>query len=176
MFALISYPVLFEPAFNTHSNPHVELELRHFCRPLRVYGLQVESGGAVGVPLGPPANPCPIKTWQAGYLWVRGAQPLQEAGADPAPSAAAVFPPTAKTYWMWLLLPAVASVLLLAITNHLSQNVAAIPFLWVLPSASTCSPHPLLRRRRLVPAQPLPATPRRRPGQHGLRRQRRSDQ
>jgi SAM-dependent methyltransferase len=41
--------------------------------------------------------------------------------------------PTAKTYWMWLLLPAVASVLLLAITNHLSQNVAAIPFLWVLP-------------------------------------------
>jgi SAM-dependent methyltransferase len=34
---------------------------------------------------------------------------------------------------MWLLLPAVASVLLLAITNHLSQNVAAIPFLWVLP-------------------------------------------
>jgi len=34
---------------------------------------------------------------------------------------------------MWLLLPAVASLLLLAITNHLSQNVAAIPFLWVLP-------------------------------------------
>src|SRR5208283_2552014 len=30
-------------------------------------------------------------------------------------------------------LPACASVLLLAITNHLSQNVAAIPFLWVLP-------------------------------------------
>jgi len=28
---------------------------------------------------------------------------------------------------------AVASLLLLAITNHLSQNVAAIPFLWVLP-------------------------------------------
>jgi SAM-dependent methyltransferase len=39
----------------------------------------------------------------------------------------------ARTYWMWLLLPAMASVLLLAITNHLSQNVAAIPFLWVLP-------------------------------------------
>jgi hypothetical protein len=34
---------------------------------------------------------------------------------------------------MWLALPAVASTLLLAITNHLSQNVAAIPFLWVLP-------------------------------------------
>ena len=34
---------------------------------------------------------------------------------------------------MWLLLPACASALLLAITTHLSQNVAAIPLLWVLP-------------------------------------------
>ncbi|MBV9864308.1 MAG: fused MFS/spermidine synthase [Abitibacteriaceae bacterium] len=33
----------------------------------------------------------------------------------------------------WLLLAACPSVLLLAVTNHLSQNVAAIPFLWVLP-------------------------------------------
>ncbi len=41
--------------------------------------------------------------------------------------------PSAKLYLIWLLLPAVASLLLLAITNHLSQNVAAIPFLWVLP-------------------------------------------
>src|SRR5581483_4323879 len=41
--------------------------------------------------------------------------------------------PAAKQYWMWAGLAAIASVLLLAITNHLSQNVAAIPFLWVLP-------------------------------------------
>jgi SAM-dependent methyltransferase len=41
--------------------------------------------------------------------------------------------PTARTYALWFLLPATASVLLLAITNHLSANVAAIPFLWVLP-------------------------------------------
>ena len=40
---------------------------------------------------------------------------------------------TARHYALWLALPACASVLLLAITNHLSQNVAAIPFLWVLP-------------------------------------------
>ena len=32
-------------------------------------------------------------------------------------------------------LAACASTLLLAVTNHLSQNVAAIPFLWVLPLA-----------------------------------------
>ncbi|HEV2447227.1 MAG TPA: hypothetical protein VGS58_14945, partial [Candidatus Sulfopaludibacter sp.] len=41
--------------------------------------------------------------------------------------------PGAKQYAMWMALPACASVLLLAITNHLSANVAAIPFLWVLP-------------------------------------------
>lgn len=33
----------------------------------------------------------------------------------------------------WILLPALASIALLAVTNHLSQDVAAVPFLWVLP-------------------------------------------
>ncbi len=41
--------------------------------------------------------------------------------------------PGLRLYVLWLALPACASMLLLAITNHLSQNVAAIPFLWVLP-------------------------------------------
>ena len=35
----------------------------------------------------------------------------------------------------WLVLPACATVLLLATTNTLTQNVAAVPFLWVLPLA-----------------------------------------
>jgi hypothetical protein len=33
----------------------------------------------------------------------------------------------------WLSLSACGSAMLLAVTNHLTQNVAAIPFLWVLP-------------------------------------------
>lgn len=41
--------------------------------------------------------------------------------------------PTPGHYALWLALPALGSWLLLAITNHLTQNVAAIPFLWVLP-------------------------------------------
>ena len=36
-------------------------------------------------------------------------------------------------YLLWILLAACSSTLLLAISTHLSQNVAAIPFLWVLP-------------------------------------------
>ncbi|HEY7585505.1 MAG TPA: fused MFS/spermidine synthase [Candidatus Deferrimicrobiaceae bacterium] len=34
---------------------------------------------------------------------------------------------------LWAGLAACASALLLAVTNHLTQNIAAIPFLWVLP-------------------------------------------
>jgi SAM-dependent methyltransferase len=33
----------------------------------------------------------------------------------------------------WIVLPGVASFLLVAVTNHLTQNVASIPFLWILP-------------------------------------------
>jgi SAM-dependent methyltransferase len=34
---------------------------------------------------------------------------------------------------MWVLLAACASALLMAVSNHLTQNVASVPFLWVLP-------------------------------------------
>jgi hypothetical protein len=34
---------------------------------------------------------------------------------------------------IWVLLPACASALLLAVTNHITQNIAAIPLLWILP-------------------------------------------
>ena len=38
-----------------------------------------------------------------------------------------------KLQWTWLSLSACGSTLLLAVTNHLTQNVASIPFLWILP-------------------------------------------
>lgn len=41
--------------------------------------------------------------------------------------------PTISDRLIWMGLAACASALLLAVTNHLTQNVAAIPFLWVLP-------------------------------------------
>jgi len=43
--------------------------------------------------------------------------------------------PTVADHLLWLALAGSASALLLAITNHLSQNVASIPFLWILPLA-----------------------------------------
>jgi hypothetical protein len=41
--------------------------------------------------------------------------------------------PTWNEKLLWTALAACASALLLAVTNHMTQNVAAIPFLWVLP-------------------------------------------
>ncbi len=42
-------------------------------------------------------------------------------------------PPAWSERLLWMALAACASGLLLSVTNHLTQNVAAIPFLWVLP-------------------------------------------
>ena len=44
-------------------------------------------------------------------------------------------PPSHRDHMMWLLLASCASGLLLAVTNHITQNVAAIPLLWILPLA-----------------------------------------
>jgi len=41
--------------------------------------------------------------------------------------------PDWKTQSLWVALAACASALLLGVTNHISQNVAAVPFLWVIP-------------------------------------------
>ncbi|MEW5718149.1 MAG: fused MFS/spermidine synthase [Chloroflexota bacterium] len=49
---------------------------------------------------------------------------------DPAASTAA---PSAKIRLVWITLAACASVLLLAITSQISQEIAVIPFLWILP-------------------------------------------
>jgi len=52
-----------------------------------------------------------------------------------APAAEVNIAPSIPQRLQWLLLPACASVLLLAVTNKLCQDVAVIPFLWILPLA-----------------------------------------
>ncbi len=56
-------------------------------------------------------------------------------GVDPAPEKAAgdAPGPTLADKLLWIGLAACASILLLAVTSHLTQNVAPIPLLWVVP-------------------------------------------
>ncbi len=87
-------------------------------------------------------------TWAAGFAgfvllcaWsglgaLRAAVPA-ELAAESGP-AAAVSPPQdarapAPVWLLWLLLPACASIMLLAVTNTICQDIAVVPFLWVLP-------------------------------------------
>jgi len=52
-----------------------------------------------------------------------------------APAASSAKPLSTKDQVQWLLLSAMGSVMLLAVTNHITQNIASVPFLWVLPLA-----------------------------------------
>jgi SAM-dependent methyltransferase len=100
MFALLSYPVLFEPKLTTHQQSAMwSIGFGVFVALCGMTALRSRGGGAA-----------------------------EEAGEQTGTGK-----PTARHYAMWVLLPACASLLLMAITNHLSQNVAAIPLLWVLP-------------------------------------------
>jgi hypothetical protein len=69
----------------------------------------------------------------AGVAWqaMRAAPPIshEAIAATKAPA------PSWTLRILWTALAACASTLLLAISNHLSSNVAPIPFLWVLPLA-----------------------------------------
>ena len=100
MFALLSYPILFEPAFTTH-----------------LQAMEWSVGYAAFVVL------CGVTAWISRRYAAKPHAEIDSAGR----------PPDLRMKLLWIFLPACASVLLLAVTNHLSQDVAAIPFLWVLP-------------------------------------------
>ena len=73
--------------------------------------------------------------------------------AAPAPAIEA--PPGGMRQLTWLMLAAMASFLLLAFTNHICQNVASLPFLWILPLSLylatfiLCFDHPRWYRRNV---------------------------
>lgn len=67
---------------------------------------------------------------------------------DPHPLAETHGSPTWTQRLLWLALPAFASLMLLSTTNHVCQDVAVVPFLWVAPlslyliSFIICFDHP----------------------------------
>src|SRR5262245_10159006 len=63
---------------------------------------------------------------------------LQSARAAPllaadTPTSEEETPPAVSDYLLWLAFAALGSVLLLASTSHITQNITSVPFLWVLP-------------------------------------------
>ena len=103
LLALLSYPFLVEPALT-----------RSTQADLWAWGFWIFAlcSGA-----------CALRVWRT--------QPPQNKGTPQRVGDGA--PPDRFTRWLWLALPAVASVLLLAVTNRISQDIAVVPILWVLP-------------------------------------------
>jgi SAM-dependent methyltransferase len=104
LLALVSYPFLIEPWVTTRQQSYV---------------------------------------WSAGYVLFAiscaaaaifsNRSGVSLASARPAvaeePSAA----PKAHDYALWLVLSGMGSFMLLAVTNHITHDVASVPFLWILP-------------------------------------------
>lgn len=106
LLALISYPFWFEV---------------HYTRQVQV---QAWSWG-MGV-FAVLCGYCAIRVWRSDAT-------APAATDEQSPVKSEESRPALGQYFLWLALPACASVLLLATTNKLCQDVAVIPFLWILP-------------------------------------------
>ncbi len=108
-FALLSYPVLFEPAFS------VSEQAQLWFAGYAALGLGVVLCGIV------------VRSLPSGRAGAAGQN--EPAKATPRPA------PTTPLRLTWIALASVPSGLLVAVTAHISTNVAAAPFLWVIPLA-----------------------------------------
>jgi SAM-dependent methyltransferase len=106
MLALLGYPFLFEPWFTTHD------QSLYWSVG---FGAFVLCCGALAW----RSRELPALTVEAGQLAVTAEEP----------------PPTARQISLWLALATMGSVMLLAVSNHLTQNISSVPLLWVVPLA-----------------------------------------
>ena len=105
LLALLAYPVAIEPVLTL-----------------------VQQSIAWSVAYGVFAVLCAV-TALATVKYSSAGQDVPAAATEAAPAA----PPTVGERLMWIALSATGSCVLLAVTNHLTQNIASIPFLWVVP-------------------------------------------
>jgi spermidine synthase len=123
LLALLVYPLLVEPNFS-----------------LRTQTLAWSAGFLVFVVVcgvimaGRRSVPVVREREQGRAAALSAAAPVaaQASVADLPPPVADVAPSPANRV-LWLLMAAGGSLLLSAVTSHLSQNIAAIPLLWILP-------------------------------------------
>ncbi|TFH43006.1 MAG: hypothetical protein E4H01_12660, partial [Lysobacterales bacterium] len=108
LLALLSYPLLIEPALTRTGQATVWV---------LGFGLFLVLSGY-----------CAWRTWGRE----RADTTHSAAASSPRPNAPRVTP---GTRLLWLALPACAVVLLLAVTNQITKDLVVVPFLWVLPLA-----------------------------------------
>ncbi|MCX7196575.1 MAG: fused MFS/spermidine synthase, partial [Proteobacteria bacterium] len=107
LLALLGFPVLFEPWLNLNALG---------------WGWSVIYAGFVVV--------CATTGWISIKAARDNPMPAQTAAEQ---SEAASSKPSIGTQIQWLSLSAMGSAMLLAISNHITQNIASVPFMWVVP-------------------------------------------
>jgi hypothetical protein len=110
MLGLLGYPFLFEPWIAT-----------------RVQAWGWSAGYALFVAL------CIATARKGGLRSDAPAISTRAATDDRVDEAASALPPSVARQLLWCALAATSSILLLAVTNHITQNIAAVPLLWILP-------------------------------------------
>jgi SAM-dependent methyltransferase len=115
MLALVGYPFMLEP-----------------WAPTRDQAIGWSAGYALFVVLCAAAGWASLRHARAPRIVATAAA----AGATPGPGLDHdEAPPTVSRQFLWCTLAATGSILLLAVSNHITQNVAAVPLLWVAPLA-----------------------------------------
>jgi len=128
LVALLAYPILIEPWVSTRTQSMVWSG----C-----YALFVVLCGSAAV------------------TSARRAEMATVTAAGQADVGSAETPPDTPQRLIWLGLAGMASFLLLAVTNHICQNIASLPFLWILPLSLylatfiLCFEHPRWYQRRV---------------------------
>ncbi len=107
LLALLSFPFLIEPRLSSRQQSLLWSI---------VYGLF--------------AICCSLSAWIS-----RGRAPNAIAAREMPEAPVVEVPPTTLTKLFWMSLSACGAMMLLAVTNHLSENVAPVPLLWVVPLA-----------------------------------------
>jgi SAM-dependent methyltransferase len=109
LLALLGYPFLLEPWVATR---------------MQAWGWSL--GYALFVGLASAAAFASLKGIRAGSGAIAPA-------SDPLVAGTAAPAPTLARQILWCALAAAGSLLLLAVSNHITQNVAAVPLLWIVP-------------------------------------------
>src|SRR5579883_273582 len=154
--ALLSYPLLIEPFIPLSS------QSRLWAIGFLVLIALIVAGGAwiwhapsPGRPGRPEGEPGPIADdpSRGTGLWVPASAGTTHSATDA---------PTLRDGLIWCALAAVPSGLLIAVTAHISTDVAAVPLLWVLPLSLylltwvlVFQSRPLLPHRWMLMVQPL---------------------
>jgi len=133
LLGLLAFPFLIEPFSSSTLQAYVwSAGYAVFSIACAVVAWRAQGALSASVEMPLPAAPEPVPA-PAPAPAGKGARNVAAAAAAPAPAPREDRAPRAADYGLWLALSALGSVILIASTSHITQNIASVPFLWVLP-------------------------------------------